>query len=64
MISLESLSPDTIQMAVDIVPFIAGALVGSEGIAHSSLKSNGWLQLGMNIIRVIINAIGRGDGKR
>lgn len=64
MINLNSLSPDTIQIAVDIVPLLVGAVAGSEAIGHSSLKSNGWLQLGFNILKAILSGIGRGDGKR
>jgi len=50
-----TLTPEIQNNLVEIVVFLAVALIGSEGIGMSKLKANSWVQLGWQIIKKIVN---------
>ena len=68
MIDLSQFSPETVNTIVNVAVVAAGTgwsfLAGSEAIAHSKLKSNGWLQLVFRILKAIFSGVSRGNGTR
>ena len=68
MIDLSQFSPETVNTIVDVAVATAvtgfALLGGSEAIAHSKLKSNGWFQLIFRIFKAILLGVSRGNGTR